>query len=221
MRDSNAGVPSRPGDTKVFAKTQDVLAYHQDAAQEGRPLYLLLGGAAVAMVCLVLIGMLAYRTWYLQEIQPDQAYFGVSFLFCFYVLGVFLFCYAYELYDLPRALRLTLIAAVVSVILLVLVIGSLASLAKLKGGASAIAGEGDSVSDGGLLGTIASFAGGDGDRGRDRDWRRRSWRRMGSFDPPTRESIPFLVNCLGCGEMFTPVPPKAACPHCGRAAITS
>jgi hypothetical protein len=217
-----SGSPStRPGDSQVFAHTRGVLAYHQDPAHEGRPLYLLLGGAAVAVVCLFLIGMLAYRTWYLEEIDPEKAYYGISFLFCFYVLGVFLFCYAYELYDMPRALRLTLIAAFVSVVLLFLVIFALASLSKLRSGVEAVAGEGDSVSDGGLFGTIASYAGGsERDRRYQRDWRER--RRLGSFEPDNiRESVPFLVNCLGCGEMFSPVPPKAECPHCGRAAISS
>jgi len=137
------GVDSRPTDLQVRTKTQNVLAYHEDPEQEGRPLLLLLSGAGMALLCLMFIGVLCFRTFYEHRIDTNQAYFGISLLFCFYVLGVFLFCYAYELYDMPKALRLTIIAAFVSLVFLVLVIVSLATLAKMKDGIRALAEETD------------------------------------------------------------------------------
>jgi hypothetical protein len=207
--------PQTVSEINVSARTEAVLRRHQDAAVEGRPLYLLLGGAAVAVVSLAFIGMLAYRTWYEHSIDPDRAYFGISLLFAFYVGGIFLFCYAYELYDTGKALRLTIIAAFISVVGLALIIFALSSLAKLKGlpGVATGAAEGaDSLQDGSMFNVLAGIAGG-----------REAERRSGSrFDPYTRpEDQPFIINCRQCGEMFSPAPPKAVCPHCGVASLPS
>jgi len=211
------GVDSRPTDLQVRTKTQNVLAYHEDPEQEGRPLLLLLSGAGMALLWLMYMGGLCFRTVYEHRIDTNQAYFGISFLFCFYVLGVFLFCYAYELYDMPKALRLTIIAAFVSLVFLVLVIVSLATLAKMKDGIRALAEEGDSGSDGSLATTLFSFAGINAGKEDQEEARKR---RGGYEDFITPDLLPFLIKCQGCSEMFTPVPPKAVCPLCGRAALS-
>src|SRR6266545_5295940 len=133
------GADARPTDLQVVAKTRDLLAYHEDPEQEGRPLILLMSGAGIALLCLMFIGVLSFRSFYEHRVDANQAYFGISLLFCFYVLGVFLFCYAYELYDMPKALRLTIIAAFISLVFLVLVFVSLTTLAKMKDGVRALA----------------------------------------------------------------------------------
>jgi hypothetical protein len=207
---SSSTPASTAGDLNVYGRTRDVLSYHRDDGREGRPLYLLLGGAAVAVVSLAFIAVLVYRTWVEQSLEADRSYYGISFLFVFYVAGIFLFCYGYELYDLPRALRLTIIAAVVSVVGLALIIVSLTALTKLKNMPS-LAGDAAESSDGSLFNVIGAFAGTSASRRR----------RRSIFDSPgeINGSEPFLLSCRHCGEMFTPVPPAAKCPHCGKPAL--
>jgi hypothetical protein len=71
----------------------------------------------------------------------------------------------------------------------------------------------DAVTDGSLFNAVASFTGGTESARR---------RRPSGFEPYIGpDARPFLVNCRHCGEMFTPVPPDALCPHCGVAALSS
>lgn len=213
------GVSAEPASLNVIAKTQNVVAYQMDPDTEGRPVLLLLGGAALALVCLALISALCFRTFYEHQIDTNRAYFGISFLFCFYVLGVFLFSYAYELYDTPKALRLTLIAAFISLVFIVIVIVSLSTLAKVKDGVAAVAGQSDSVRQNPVTSTLLSYMGGTSNA--DAEAERAKRLRGGYEDFISPELRPFLIDCQGCGEVFTPVPPKAICPHCGRAALSS
>jgi hypothetical protein len=213
------GVSTQPATLDAVRKTQDVIAYHRDPDQEGRPVMLLLGGAAVALVCMVLIAALSFRAFYEHRITPDHAYFGISLLFCFYVLGVFLFAYAYELYDLPRALRLTLIAAFISLVFIVLVIVSLSTLAKMKDGVAAVAEQTESVSHNPLASTLVSYMG--GTSAAEAEAAEAQRRRGGFEDFISPDARPFYVTCQGCGQVYTPVPPKAVCPYCGRVALPS
>jgi hypothetical protein len=205
---------SRPSDFQVSAKTRNVVAYHEDPEREGRPLLLMMCGAGIALLCLMFIGVLCFRTFYEHRIDTNNAYFGISLLFCFYVLGVFLFCYAYELYDMPKALRLTIFAAFVSLVFLVLVIVSLSTLAKMKDGVGALAGEADSAGDGSLARTLFSYAGVNSRADTDETPRRR----LGSFEPDVKPPLPpLLLRCRGCNEMFTPGPPRQAAPSAAGA----
>ena len=192
-----------------MSRTREVIAYHDDASQEGRPLFMLLGGAGLAMVSLGFIAMMVYRTWYAHELSSERGYFAVSLLFVFYVLGVFLFSYAYELYDLGAAFRTTLIVSFVSVVAIILVIGSLALLSRLKDGASGAADAASSEVDDSVLGLIGAFM---GSSSRDDERNLRARMRDGT--------APLLINCHGCGQMFQPLPPNAECAYCGRAAVT-
>jgi hypothetical protein len=214
---SYGGGDARPSGFQVRAKTRNVVAYHEDPDHEGRPLLLMMSGAGIALLCLMFIAVLCFRTFYEHRIDTSSAYLGVSLLFCFYVLGVFLFCYAYELYDTPKALRLTIIAAFVSLVFLVLVIVSLSTLAKMKDGVGALADEADSGGDGSLARTLFSYAGVNSSTQAEQ-----ARQRPGNFDDySTPEERPFLVKCQKCREMFTPAPPDALCPYCGKAALSS
>ena len=121
---------------QVGAKTHEVLDYHRDDEQPGKPLYLLIPGGLIALASLGLIILIAYQTWYEGKLDQNTGITLVTVLAPFYVGGVFLFSYGYELYDLPRALRLTAIIVFVTVASVVIV-AVLALLAgSLKGGSS-------------------------------------------------------------------------------------
>src|SRR5258706_11897629 len=116
---------------QVGAKTNEVVNYHRDDEQPGKPLYLLIPGGLIALASLGLIIYIVYQTWFENQLSQDNSISLIMLLAPFYVGGVFLFSYGYELYNIPRALRLTAIivfvtvASVVIVAVLALVAGSL------------------------------------------------------------------------------------------------
>src|SRR5512133_1385203 len=115
---------------QVNAKTQEVVEYHRDESITGTPLHILIPGGLVALASLGASILVAYITWIERRIDQPTAFVLIGLLAPFYVGGVFLFSYGYELYDIPRALRLTAIivfvtvAAVVIVAVLFVVLGS-------------------------------------------------------------------------------------------------
>jgi hypothetical protein len=121
---------------EVRAKTHEVYEYDHDDSKPGKPLYILIPGGLIALATLALIIFVGYLTWIDESISQELGIILCLVLAPFYVGGVFLFSYGYELYDIPRALRLTAIivfvtlAAVVIVAVLVLVMGN------MKGGSS-------------------------------------------------------------------------------------
>lgn len=114
---------------QVRAKTNEVVEYTRNDELPGKPLFLLIPGGLIALATLSLIIYIVYRTWFEGTMGQDLGTTLVAVLAPFYVGGVFLFSYGYELYNLPRALRLTAIivfvtlAAVVIVAVLVVVAG--------------------------------------------------------------------------------------------------
>src|SRR6266542_4486541 len=115
---------------QVGAKTHEVVDYHRDDSLPGKPLHILIPGGLIALASLALIIFVAYRTWFENSLDQSTGTVLLVILAPFYVGGVFLFSYGYELYNIPRALRLTAIivfvtvAAVVIVAVLFLVLGS-------------------------------------------------------------------------------------------------
>src|SRR5262245_15794284 len=113
---------------QVRAKTSEVIEYDHDDSQPGKPLYILIPGGFVALAALGTIILIAYLTWFENQINQNTGLTLIAILFPFYVGGVFLFSYGYELYNIPRAIRLTAIivfltvAAVVIVAVLALVL---------------------------------------------------------------------------------------------------
>jgi hypothetical protein len=118
---------------QVGAKTNEVITYHNDDEKPGKPLYLLIPGGLIALATLALIILIGYQTWFENKITQNLGITLIMILAPLYVGGVFLFSYGYELYNIPRALRLTAIivfvtlASVVIVAVLALVLGSGAS----------------------------------------------------------------------------------------------
>ncbi len=115
---------------QVGAKTQEVINYDHDEGLPGKPLHLLIPGGLVALAALAVIIVVGYQTWFKGELAQSTGLVLIALLAPFYVGGVFLFSYGYELYNIPWAIRLTAIivfltfAAVVIVAVLFFVLGS-------------------------------------------------------------------------------------------------
>ena len=114
---------------QVGAKTNEVVNYHKDDSVPGKPLYILIPGGLVALAALGVFILIAYLTWFEGRLTQNVGLVLIGIIFPFYVGGVFLFSYGYELYNIPRAIRLTAIivfltvASVVIVAVLVAVLG--------------------------------------------------------------------------------------------------
>lgn len=116
---------------QVRAKTHEVVDYDHDDEKPGKPLHILIPGGLIALAVLALIVFIGYLTFVEERLSQNLGLLLMGILSPFYVGGVFLFSYGYELYNIPRAIRLTAIivfvtlAAVVIVAVLFLVLGNM------------------------------------------------------------------------------------------------
>jgi hypothetical protein len=106
---------------QIGAKTNEVVNYHKDDSLPGKPLYILIPGGLVALAALGTIILIAYLTWFEGRLAQNVGLVLIGILFPFYVGGVFLFSYGYELYNIPRAIRLTAIIVFLTVASVVIV----------------------------------------------------------------------------------------------------
>ena len=95
---------------QVGAKTHEVIDYHRDDEKPGKPLHSLIPVGLIALATLALIIFIAYQTWFEENLAQNLGLTLIIILAPFYVGGVFLFSYGYELYNIPRAIRLILIS---------------------------------------------------------------------------------------------------------------
>ena len=155
---------------QVGAKTNEVVNYHRDDEQPGKPLFLLIPGGLIALGSLGLIIYIAYQTWFQNQLAENMSISLIMLLAPFYIGGVFLFSYGYELYDLPRALRLTAIIVFVTVAAVVIVAVLAVLAGGLKGGSSSSSksssksssGSSSSSKPSAKMDSLAGFAGGVG-----------------------------------------------------------
>jgi hypothetical protein len=209
---------------EVSAKTQEVIAYDHDPSLPGKPLHILIPGGLVALASLGVIILVAYRTWFQGELDQGTGLLLIGLLAPFYVGGVFLFSYGYELYNIPRALRLTAIivfltvAAVVIVAVLFFVLGAggkglseSSSDRKSSSGKSRAKPRSAPSSSGGSgfpdLGPLV-ILGGPG-----RTHTREVTREVVKEVPVAPRSI----DCPYCGRSYVPAEQDYACPACGAA----
>jgi len=208
---------------EVGAKTQEVLDYHHDESQPGKPLFLLIPGGLIALASLAVIILIAYRTWIEGRLDQNMALVLIGLLAPFYVGGVFLFSYGYELYDLPRALRLTAIivfitfAAVVIIAVLFVVLGmggklpeSSSGKNKSSGGKVQAAPRNPTSSSGGgfgipPIGPVIAMGG---------PGRTRTVTREKKVEVPV---APRSIDCPYCRRSYVPAEQNYACPACGAA----
>jgi hypothetical protein len=211
-------------DRQVRAKTRQVADYHYDDGTPGKPLHLLIPGGLIALVSLGLIIYIAYRVWYENSLQESTGITLLVLLAPIYIGGVFLFSYGYELYDLPRALRLTAIivfvtvAAVVIVAALFLLMGgegrsrSSSSRSRSKSGSGKSAKATPSPArqswGGGGFGPVI-FTGGSGTHTETREVIR---------EVPVEPAKPEPVICPNCGRSYMAAENEYVCPGCGAPA---
>jgi hypothetical protein len=121
---------------QVRAKTHEVYEYDHDDSKPGKPLHILIPGGLIALATLGLIILIGYLTWIDESLSQELGIMLCLILAPFYVGGVFLFSYGYELYDIPRALRLTAIIVFVTLASVVIIAVLFAVLGNMKGGSS-------------------------------------------------------------------------------------
>lgn len=206
-------------DRQLRAKTREVKAYHYNAAMPGKPLHLLVPGGLIALACLCVEILIIYRTWYTKSLDTESGTQMVLLVAPFYIGGVFLFSYGYELYDVPRALRLTAIivfctvaALVIVAVLCVLLRTDKPSSSNSESGSKSPSSSGDKSSGGGgaprrssVAGSSPIFLGGGGE----------TVTREVVGKEPVKPSEPRPVPCGHCGQAYVPKEVKYACPSCG------
>ena len=206
---------------EVGAKTQEVIAYDHDPFLPGKPLHILIPGGIVALAALGVILYVAYRTWFQGDLNQGTGLVLIGLLAPFYVGGVFLFSYGYELYNIPRALRLTAIivfltvGAVVIVAVLFFLLGSgrgfpeSSSDKKSSGKAKVQPRNLPSSGPVGMpnIGPLV-ILGGPG-----RTQTREVTREVVKEVPVAPRSI----DCPYCGRSYVPAEQDYACPACGAA----
>jgi DNA-directed RNA polymerase subunit RPC12/RpoP len=210
---------------QVRAKTQEVVDYDHDESKPGKPLHVMIPGGFVALASLGVIVLVAYLTWFENQLDQATGLLLIGLLFPFYVGGVFLFSYGYELYNVPRAIRLTAIivfltvAAVVIIAVLALVLfggGKLpsgSSKSKSSSGGSKTTQKSVASSSGGShgpgLGNVV-FLGGGG----------RTYTREVTKEVVKEVEVPVApraIDCPYCGRSYVPAENNYACPACGAA----
>jgi len=211
---------------QVGMKTQEVISYDHDESQPGKPLHILIPGGLVALGALGTIILIAYLTWFEGRLSQNTCVVLILLLAPFYVGGVFLFSYGYELYNIPRALRLTAIivfltfAAVVIVAVLFFV---LAGGGKLPAGSSSKKSSGESkmkarstssstknTSRGPNLGPVVFMPGMGGGT-------RTVTREVVTEKKVEVPVAPRSIDCPYCQRSYVPAENQYACPACGAA----
>jgi hypothetical protein len=228
---------------QVRAKTHEVYEYDHDDEKPGKPLHILIPGGLIALVTLAVMILVAYQTWVEPNLEQNLAIILLVILFPFYVGGVFLFSYGYELYNIPRALRLTAIIVFVTVFAVVIVAVLFVVFSNSKGGGSNSSSRSSSKSSGSAK---ASMKGGDSGLGaagamigsltNNKSSNSSSGGGHYSSGPVffgggtrvetrevTREVVkevpkePMPITCPFCTRSYVPIDHKYICPSCGAA----
>ena len=207
---------------QVAAKTHEVVEYDHDDSLPGKPLHILIPGALIALASLAVIVLVIYQTWFENNLDQSTGVILLVILAPFYIGGVFLFSYGYELYNIPRALRLTAIivfvtvgfVVIIAVLFLVLSSGKndfgSSSKKKSSGGSKPEARNLPSSGGSGLpnLGPIVVLGGG------------RTHRREVTREVVKEVEVPVAprsIDCPYCRRSYVPAEEEYACPACGAA----
>src|SRR5258706_8777228 len=219
---------------QVGAKTNEVVNYHKDDSLPGKPLYILIPGGLVALASLGVIILIAYMTWFEGRLAQNVGLVLIGILFPFYVGGVFLFSYGYELYNIPRALRLTAIIVFLTVASVVIVAvlaalltgggeglfgGSSSKSSKSSSRSSSSSSHARSISSssssssnssgGSGLGNVIFLGGSGGTRTVTREVVKEK-----TVEVPV---APRSIDCPFCHRSYVPAEQNYACPACGAA----
>ncbi len=211
----------------VRAKAREVADYHHDDAKPGKPLYLVVPGALIALSSLALIIWTLYAWLIDSSLADDRATLFLVLLAPVYIGGVFLFSYGYELYDVPKAIRLTAIIVFITLAAVVIIAVLFALLGDSKSGSSsssssrassAGSSSGGSILDLGSSGSGSSSGGaplfvnlGGSAAGRQVVTHEVVREVPVAPPPPTPITSPF------CGRPYLAAENNFACPNCGAA----
>jgi hypothetical protein len=209
----------------VRGRTRQVVDHHYDDEKPGQPLYLLIPGGLLALASLALIIYLAYLTFLQGSLSQNEGLTLIAVLAPFYIGGVFLFSYGYELYNVSKALRLTAfivfitLAAVVIIAVLLLALGGMGDRESRSSKRSASASVPSSSGGGGGMGWgfWPIFLGGFGPFGSaPRTVTREVIREVPSA--PAQPVQPQPIQCPYCGSSYIPAENNFTCPNCGATA---
>ena len=209
---------------QVGAKTQEVIDYDHDESLPGKPLHILIPGGLVALASLGVIIFVAYLTWFDNQLDQNTGILLLVLLAPFYVGGVFLFSYGYELYNIPRAIRLTAIIVFLTVAAVVIVAVLFFVLA--AGGKGITGGSSKRKSSGGgskpLAKNVTSSSSGSGFPNLGNvvvlGGSRRTHTREVTREVVKEVEVPVAprsVNCPSCNRSYVPAEEKYICPSCG------
>jgi hypothetical protein len=198
----------------VGPKARGVVDHHYDPNRTGKPLGWLIGGAVIALPALILAVLVAIQTFGNHAIDQTTGIVFIAALVPIYAIGVFIFSYGYELYDMAKALKLTAIVVVISVFAVVMV----AALVVVVGAMSKSRGE----SSGGSSGYSGGYGGGGGGGGLveglvlgsvlNRGGTREVVREV---PVPTAPPPPQPITCPFCQQEYIPAQTEYKCPRCG------
>lgn len=227
---------------QVRAKTHEVYEYDHDDSKPGKPLHILIPGGLIALATLALIIFIAYLTWFEESLAQETGTILCLILAPFYVGGVFLFSYGYELYNIPRAIRLTAIivfvtlAAVVIVAVLFLVLGNMKggkssssskSSSRSRSSSSKSGSSSENLFGGALAGGLMNKDSSSNSSGGHYHSGGPIFIGGGGTRVETREVTkevvkevpkePMPVTCPFCSRSYVPVEQNYVCPSCGAA----
>ncbi len=201
---------------RVRPRSQEVVDFHYDDAKPGKPLLLLIPGALAALGSLALMLLLAALSYGNEpSLNPTLGTALIVALVPIYIGSVFLFSYGYELYDIPKAIRLTAIivfltlAAVFMFVVLVVVLGALA-----KSKSSSSSSSRASSSRGG----VGGFMRGVGPIFINSPPMTHTVTREVIREVPVAPPAPQPIRCGYCARPYMPEASQYACPNCGAPA---
>ena len=203
--------PPLPPRGAVRQKSRAVVEYHHDPERPGKPVWLLVLSGIIAFAALAAMVFLAYLVWFRQSVSTSTAVWGYVALGLVYLGAVFAFSYGWELYDTRRALKKTVLFAILG--LLVVVLAAIL-FAVLKEDADFIGGGGSKGSDAVATAAPAAtqVAGRGAGYGNDLGWMGGS-----SSDPgesgPASPAVPTTLTCPSCALVF-PDEGNLKCPRC-------
>jgi hypothetical protein len=203
------------GTLNVRARTRQVVDHHYDDEKPGKPLYLLIPGGLIALASLALIVYVAYLTWFDGRLAQETGLTLLVILAPFYIGGVFVFSYGYELYDLGKALRLTgliVFITLASVVILAVLFLSLGAMGERSDSHRSSR----SRSSGGSMGMGLPWPIFLGGLGAPRPVVTREVIR----EVPVEPQAPQPVQCPYCASLYLPQETSFACPNCGAPAPT-
>jgi hypothetical protein len=204
----------------VGDKTRQVVEHHYNDEKPGKPLYLMIPGGSIALASLGLIVLLGYLVWIQGTLSQNDGTLLIALLAPFYIGGVFLFSYGYELYDMVKALRLTAIVVFITVgavvIVAVLAIALLAMGKQASGSSNSSRSRQSSSGGAGSTGyggwPVPLVIGGIGGLGSPTQTVTRE-----VVQVPAEPPKPKPIQCPYCGSSYVPEDTHFACPNCGAA----